>query len=209
MHLLHRDDLWIQSKLGIRLSKGGPWAGGGAVLQWYQHRPTHSDIDLFFANQEQFNLFKDQLEQKLRGGPEPMPTDITWLNPPFDYPFDKHESENAITYTIREGVTGNDLGQLQLIRRKFYSGPQECVEDFDISVCQIATDGNAYWFGEHTLNDIKNRQFRFTRRIGPSSARRFVKYHAYGFTAVDEAYDELFNADNVNWVRTVGVDDYA
>ena len=208
MHLIHKDDSWI-TKLGIKLSKTGPWVAGGAALQWYLNRPTHDDIDLFFANEQQFNNFRKDLEGILRGYPEPTPFDQTWLNPPTAYQFDVHESENAISYHIRENLTLNELGKIQLIRRRFYPSPRACIEDFDISVAQIATDGNEYWFGDHTLADIAAKQFRFTKAIGPSTGRRFIKYHAYGFNAIESAHDELFNSDKVSWVRAVGQDDYA
>ena len=209
MHLLHTDDAWIKHKLDFNFSKFGPWVAGGAALQWYRNRPTHDDIDLFFRNKEQFEIFSMDLEKKLRGRPPVNPTDITFLEPPYDYPFDKHETDNAITYEIRESITGNELGKIQLIKRKFYDNPLECIADFDISVSQIATDGNRYWFGEHTLADIAAKQFRFTKNLSSSSARRFVKYHAYGFTAVDSAFDELFSSDRVDWVRSNITDDYA
>lgn len=209
MHIIHRDDLWIQNKLGIKLSKTEFWVAGGAALSWFLGRPTNGDIDLYFPSEQKFNAFKRALEAKLRGVEKSISEISDYLIPPHDYPHTIHETQNAISYDINDGVTMNHLGKLQLIRRNFYNNPQECVEDFDISICQIATDGDKIWVGEHTLEDIEKRQFRFTKNIGVSSARRFIKYHAYGFRAVDEAYDQLFAADNVSWVRAVGQDDYA
>lgn len=208
MHSLHTDDNWLWHKLGVSLSKNGPWVAGGAALQWYRNRPTRDDIDLFFGSKLQFDYFRNTFEAKLRGRPPVNPTDSAWLTPPYDYPFDTHETENAITYAIRSSITGNDLGTVQLIRRKYYSSIEECIADFDISVSQVATDGDKFWFGEHTVEDIKNRQFRFTKALGPASGRRFIKYHAYGFNAIDSAYDEMLSSDLVNLVRGSN-DDYA
>jgi len=209
MHLIHKDDDWFVTKLGIKLSANtGPWVAGGAALAWFLGRPTNSDIDLYFKSNTNLLFFKTQLESKMRGVQTETKSN-EWLAQPEDYPFTTHETPNAISYDVNDGVSMNNLGKLQLIRRNFYSDPQSCIEDFDISICQIATDGDKIWVGEHTLHDIENRQFRFTKNIGPSSARRFIKYHAYGFRAIDSAYDQLFAAENVGWVRVAGMDDYA
>lgn len=206
MHQIHKDDRWIYNILGISLPHNGTiWVAGGAALSWYLNRPTNSDIDFYFKNILHYTRFREELEKKLRGNCELDKDDIFAV---WDFPTSTVETENAITYDINT-KEGNNLGKIQLIKRKFYVNPQECIEDFDISICQIATDGNKFWFGPLTLGDIEAGQFRFTDKIGKSSARRFIKYHAYGFRAVDSAYDQLFASDKVDWVRSTGADDYA
>ena len=51
---VHEKDQLIQ-KL-INCHKDGPWIAGGACLAWYQNTPTSSDIDVYFANEEQFSI---------------------------------------------------------------------------------------------------------------------------------------------------------
>ena len=80
------------------------------------------------------------------------------------------------------------------------------IDDFDLTVCQIATDGKQLWTGEHFARDVADRRLRF-HKLGPNSAKRLVKYWIYGYQPTDTEIARVNSAPNLNW--KAAVDDYA
>lgn len=171
----------------IPLSADGPWIAGGACLDWFLNRRVRNDIDIYFKDKQQFLQMK--------------------------YNCDKNgqmlvETENAYTYTMTTPDGENDCHtyQFQLICKKWHESAQAVVDDFDISVCQIAWDGSQIYYGKTFIEDVNKRQFRFSQ-INEMSHRRLIKYIIYGFEPVPESYQQLFSSDIVDW-KKVGTDSY-
>ena len=105
----------------------------------------------------------------------------------------------------KEDSYGNSY-KVQLIQRQFYETPQAIIDDFDITVCQIVTDGKQVWTGERFARDVAERRLRF-HKLSPGSAKRLVKYWVYGYQPSDAEIDMINTAPNLNWKVTQ--DDYA
>jgi len=172
--------------------KHGPWIAGGAALAWYEGRPVGlSDIDVFCRNKKQaatlINLFKKYYIISI-----------------------VVETENAITFRVTcvDPIVTNDNWIVQIITKNYYNSPQEILNNFDITVCQIVTDGHQYIMGNNTANHIKTRQLVFNR-IQPDLIKRLVKYWAYGFIPSDELLNSLDDMDIWNISDHVDYDQLA
>ena len=60
--------------------------------------------------------------------------------------------------------------------------PQQVIDTFDISISQIACDGESIYWGEHTIQDLVRGRMRICRVHHPmSTVRRVIKYSTKGF----------------------------
>ena len=137
----------------------------------------HSDIDIYCVNSTQANEVLARIQRTSK-------TEI------------KHKTSNAVTMSCS---IDNHEWAVQLIIKHHFSKPEHIVETFDITVCQIVTDGKNFILGEHTAYDIKHKLLRI-EEVRNESMKRFAKYYAYGYTPVAGLFDELVsNPDAVQW----------
>ena len=152
---------------------------GGCALTWYQNQPVGlKDIDLWFPN-----------EQKL--------TQMSaWL---LGHSFCRkaYDTKDAETWEIRNSLKKGPY-RVQLIKNRFYTSPADVVDAFDITVCQIATDGYNWWHGDQFCQDLKQRRLRFTK-THPGSVKRLLKYWTYGFQPSDLELQMIMDNPETNW----------
>lgn len=159
----------------------GPWIAGGAVRKSYLGQSIeNSDLDIWFANPEQFNQAKQQVIAL--GASEAYSTD------------------NAVSYKFYQGMTSYTI---QLIRRRYFKSAQEIINGFDFTVCQLATDGQRLIAGENTILDIKNRTLRLAQPCLPEHiVPRIVKYIVYGYRPCLELLEDIDdNSSTINWLK--------
>ena len=144
------------------LSSSGPWVAGGSVRRLVMDLPQDSDYDIFFANADQLNNFKLDLES--RGA--------------------KKVSENEFNTTYRLPAA-DKLPELkiQLIHVSYNNSMESTIEKFDFSLCQCAFDGTVLTFGEYTLFDLGRKKLvPGNITFGTSSLRRMIKYIKQGYS---------------------------
>ena len=206
MNIVHPDDQSIVDYLRQLVHYDDHcWIGGGTALNWYLRQPCDSDIDLFFRGQPAY----DKINDKLNAHYEENHKGWIWTPNQTWSVAERHTTPNAVTYTLTRQVSRGDTGRsykVQLIKRQFYETPQAVIDDFDITVCQIVTDGKRLWTGEHFARDVADRRLRF-HKLGPSSAKRLVKYWVYGYQPTDSEITMVNSAPDLNW--KAGEDDYA
>lgn len=180
---VHKKDQLLLELINPNIN--GPWIAGGACLAWYQNKPCTTDIDVYFANEQQFSA----VEQKFRN-------------------FKSSEliatSKNALTFSVVHAV---EKWTVQIIRKQFYPSLKAVISDFDITVCQIGWDGDKITVGKNFVHDVANRVLRF-QNISPQSHKRLVKYMCYGFKPVDNCIEKLIQSNNIDWLSK-GSDHYA
>ena len=203
--LIHKDDQSILSFIKPNW-KDGPWIAGGAPLAWYKGEMIETDVDVYFNNQSDFdklhNTFKEE-EAKEKSFPSLPSFPILDIPPPKNP--DVHiifTSDNAITIRYKDRWT------IQLIRHTFYKSPRDIIDNFDISVCQLVTDGMSnIAFGENTLSDIKNNVLRIeTYRVG--CVFRLMKYLAYGYKPVPGTLENILALPTLDEDFKEGCEDY-
>ena len=158
----------------------GPWIAGGAVLRWYQGQPVgESDIDVFCSSA----LQADTLIATIKS---------------YGRYTTKFESENATTlsYTSHHG---DKHWTLQIIKRRFFSSAEEIIDNFDISVCKLATDGKNLSLGSNTAKDIREKNLRFQMPLQPDALKRLTKYWTYGYRPVEGTIESIQNNPVGKW----------
>ena len=185
----HREDLCLLELLAPDTT--GPWIAGGACLAWYQNLPCTTDIDVYFKSHQQFDRVYDFIvrEQKM-----------------FNV-MDQHKTKNAITLALNSPTLDRSLPKVQLINKQFFKSTEEIIDTFDITVCQIAWDGNKLTVGEHFVQDVAERNLRFSS-FSPASHKRLLKYMCYGYEPVAGCIEELIESKDIDW-ETKGSDHYA
>jgi hypothetical protein len=158
----------------------GPWIAGGAVLNWFNNESIgSSDIDVFFNSQLQF----DQAFGRLMAAKSNM----------------VYNSDNAVTLHIH--TSNGQMKRIQLIRKNWFQTAKEVIDRFDITVCQLATDGNQILLGEYTAEHIKQKRLEFTDKpVHADIVKRLVKYVTYGYTPNPALMQSILdNESNFNW----------
>lgn len=153
--------------------KKGPWIAGGACLRWYQGLPVgENDIDIFCRSPKQVQEVIERIKSYGRYST-------------------KHESDNALTLSYHN--KDSKYWTLQVIKRKHFNDMQEVIDNFDITVCQVGTDGNYWALGNNTAKDIRERNLRMNRPLQPDAAKRLLKYWTYGYRPVEGLLEDIRN----------------
>lgn len=164
----------------IAPSPEGPWIAGGACLSWFQNQQCSTDIDVYFKNAEQYRDTKDFFLTNL-----------------YKYGFSiltNFESENAYTINISDSAR---RFKVQFIK-KFCRSASDLLDNFDITVCQIAWDGKNIFIGKHFIEDLADKRLRFNI-FSSSSHKRLVKYMCYGYLPDANTINALLASPSINW----------
>lgn len=160
---VHQDD-WIPVTAIQPNFEKGPWIAGGAGLRWYQGQPVgESDIDVYCNSPMQAELLQRRISELL-----------TYT--------ERFRSENAVTLEVSKD---SKTWTVQIIKKSYYTDMQKIIDGFDISVCQVATDGDQFLLGRETARDIRERNLRMRMPLQPDALKRLVKYWTYGYRPVD------------------------
>lgn len=175
------------------------WIAGGAALNWYQGKPCDSDVDIFFRTEKGMQRMVDKMNEKsyhincFSNGIDPSRYSI----------YNTASTENAFTFKIESSERSWDV---QLVKREYFGTAAAVIDNFDITVCQIATDGKDTAVGEYFARDVRSRRLRF-HKISKGSAKRLVKYWCYGYEPTDAEICAVTNSEGLLW--TAGDDEYA
>lgn len=159
----------------------GPWIAGGAPLRWYQNMPVgENDIDIFCRDALQAAEVVNRI--KLTG---------RWST--------RYESENAITLDYWPHKEYSNKWTLQIITRRYFTSIQDVIDNFDITVCEIATCGNEWVMNQWTARDINNKTLNFKEPLQPDALKRLVKYWTYGYTPLHGTIQAIQNNPTAKW----------
>lgn len=184
--LVHPDDYAVYDFLNIQKYNG--IIAGGCALSWYQNQPVGSkDIDIWFDSQDNYN----NMSQYLSG-----------------YPFNRlsFQTANAETWECTVNSKEHRVQRIQLIKNFFYTDIQEIINNFDISVCQIATDGTNWYHSDKFCIDLKEKRLRLLKTT-PTSLKRLIKYWTYGFQPDENDLQLIINNPNTTWDFTDSTDE--
>jgi hypothetical protein len=135
----------------------GPWVAGGAAMKISQHLERgNSDIDIFFANEDQYKAT------------------MKWFTDAYHTLYDEVITKAFHQFKVR-GV------RIQLITSNYFESLNELFDDFDFSVCRFATDGVSVLGRDEAWLDCERKVLRL---LGPArkSMFRLAKYCRSGFT---------------------------
>lgn len=171
----------------LKLQLHGAVIAGGAAARFYQKKKIeHEDVDIWFETEENFKHYKDNINKFV------------------DSVLSVIDTDNAITYTV---IICQKEYRIQLIKR-FYPTIEELLDSFDISVCQVATDGDRWFLGRHFAKDLKDHKLRIVK-YHPNILKRLFKYWSYGFHPDDETLRQILSNSDINWkIDNITSDDY-
>lgn len=173
-------DLEPVNVIDLNEKEQGPWIAGGACLRWYQGLPVGgSDIDVFCKSPKQATDVMDRIRAWGRY-------------------HKKAETANATTFEYWD-QRNEGRWVIQVITKRFFNNMQEILDNFDISVCQIATDGEQWLLGPTTAKDIREKNLRMTMPLHPDAAKRLTKYWIYGYRPVDGLLSAIQDNPESNW----------
>jgi hypothetical protein len=179
------NDWGLLSKL--KLSSHGAVIAGGAAARFYQKKNIeHEDVDIWFETEEYFKFYKDNIKNFV------------------DSVLNTMNTANAVTYDV---IICKKQYKIQLIKR-FYPTTEELLDSFDISVCQVATDGEQWFLGQHFAKDLKNHKLRVVK-YHSTLLKRLFKYWSYGYQPDDETLKKILSNPDINWkFDSISTDDY-
>lgn len=154
--------------------KQGPWVAGGSIRRLFSGQdPLGSDIDVFFASQEQYMEFILRIEREAKVlkkeiRPHNTTLQIEWQ----PWSGSTIDPASALTLTI------------QAIHIDFFTDPASVIDFFDFTICQYITDGETLMVGPYTLYDTaRKRLVLHNVHHAVSTTRRLLKYGNQGFYA--------------------------
>jgi hypothetical protein len=180
-HLTNISPLEYLIELLPKCTENGPWIAGGCLHRTYRKLPlTNADVDVFFKNKEQFEIFVSTMSLSSLFSNYTIESTIY--------------SEWHCTLTIKY----MDVDwKIQCVTFKYFDNIEELFKSFDINVCRIAYDGTNVVYGENVLNEINNNKLKFNEGsiYYPSvTLKRLVKYVKMGYDVEDVDLKTLTHA---------------
>jgi len=180
-HLTNISPLEYLIELLPKCTENGPWIAGGCLHRTYRKLPlTNADVDVFFKNKEQFEIFVSTMSLSSLFSNYTIESTIY--------------SEWHCTLTIKY----MDVDwKIQCVTFKYFDNIEELFKSFDINVCRIAYDGTNVIYEDGVLNDINNNKMKFNEGsiYYPSvTLKRLVKYVKMGYDVEDVDLKTLTHA---------------
>jgi hypothetical protein len=180
-HLTNISPLEYLIELLPKCTENGPWIAGGCLHRTYRKLPlTNADVDVFFKNKEQFEIFVSTMSLSSLFSNYTIESTIY--------------SEWHCTLTIKY----MDVDwKIQCVTFKYFDNIEELFKSFDINVCRIAYDGTNVVCGENVLNEINSNKLKFNEGsiYYPSvTLKRLVKYVKMGYDVEDVDLKTLTHA---------------
>lgn len=162
--------------IGLVVNPKGPWIAGGSILRTFLGQPLDTDIDLFFANAVQFNACNALMKE---------------------YAILTKDTSFSQTYDFIIEHKGQDIRKtIQLVSFVYKDKASEIIDTFDISVCQIAFDGERVVMCDNVIDDVKNKHITLNvdkvQQPG-STLKRIVKYVSRGYSVDCNELDAFSN----------------
>lgn len=132
------------------------WVAGGCIRSFLTGE-NFSDVDLFFKNEEEFSKALNYFTGK-------------------NHKLILDNINCKKIYLIDETFT------VDLVKR-FYSSPEDCIKEFDFTVCCCAIDKERFYEHERFEKDLNDRKLVINTLPYPlSTLRRLQKYIKKGFS---------------------------
>lgn len=159
----------------------GPWLAGGIVRKIYTNESLKlSDWDIWVTSPTQYGIVYNKLHALTE---------------------DVISTINADTFKIEYN---QEVHSVQVIRNVTFDNVTDLLNQFDFTICQLATDGNTTILGEHTAADLRTKTIRLTdNTVRKNITSRLVKYVTYGYKPSIELYNQMIGEKtSIDWRST-------
>jgi len=213
MHTIYIEDKskHLPPKLLDALHVGkGAWIAGGAARCLFLGSPLN-DIDVWYPSEKLWQHSVQNINRYRVSSP--YETDnATTVTVSSDWSKEATETTplvdgaNTDWVGLLKGITSvfsdNTINEykVQMIKKKYYTCIEEIFNDFDFSVCKVATDGQGqFTFDEQALEDIAHQRLRCTRYSPEGFLTRFIKYNIYGYKMPKEELKHYLSLPDLDW----------
>jgi hypothetical protein len=165
----------------------GPWVAGGSIRRLVTGEdPLGSDVDVFFADEQQYLAWFASIEKD---------KNISISN--------NRQNQYNMSFDVAiqdsDDAPGNPQdpirAKIQAIFINYYNDPQAVIDSFDYTICQFVTDGWHLLVGPYTLWDTARKRLVINNvTYGVSTLRRMFKYTKQGFYACSGMMVEFLKA---------------
>ena len=132
------------------------WIAGGSIASFLQGNILDGDIDIWFHNQEDYDCAYILLRHNVQ----------------LDFSYN-----SDFSHTFQFGSI-----TIQLIHRRFFETPQDCVDSFDYTVSGAGVTRTKFVSCPMFWEDFTNHILRLQNKTAPvSTLQRLVKYALRGF----------------------------
>lgn len=192
----------------------GSWIAGGAARCLFLGSPMN-DVDIWFSNLDLYKQACNNAKKYKISSPyetdnattmtvvadwNEEPTIGSILHKTSAWTLSKVTDLYTILATDSDNKDKIKEYKIQLIKKKFYNNLEEIFNDFDFSVCKVATDGRGtFVFDDQALEDIAHQRLRCTRYSPAGFMTRFIKYNIYGYKMPKDELTEYLNLPDLDW----------
>jgi hypothetical protein len=181
----------------IQPSPDGPFIAGGSALSIYEGNKILTDVDVFCTSQQQLSQVYERLSLMIS------------LREKAD-----HFTENAITIfgtdiPSREETTNPQFDfsysaveerfRIQLVRKNWFANPEEVISSFDLTICQIATDG-VDWYATNKFLHSYETKTADVIKTDENTTKRLLKYWVRGYEPVSLDLSEVESFNFINGI---------
>lgn len=188
----------------------GAWIAGGAARCLFLGSPIN-DIDVWYTDVGKWSEASNRVSAMRVSSPY-VTDNATTINVSMSWDRDKgtftdiFDAGTSIIDKLKVALNSQAIEQkiseykVQLIRKKFYPTLESVFDDFDFSVCKVATDGQGtFTFADGALEDIINNRLRCTHYAPDGFLTRFIKYNIYGYSMPREEVEYYLNQPDMDW----------
>lgn len=141
-----------------------------------------SDIDIFFKNEESFR----QAYVCLTANSNSLPEVLRGYRA-------QRTIENALTPNVMFiNFVAKGKPNIQLIKTRWFSTPEEIIDGFDFTITQFAIDEDNFYFNPESLLDIINKKLTLHKLTFPEKAlARIAKYTKKGYSIEESVMEKI------------------
>jgi hypothetical protein len=187
------------------------YIAGGAVLKAFNLEPmTTSDIDVFFATHDDYLKACELFEQSVKTHSHHKNCRLFKFGFGDESPFTKSEATNAnIIGKVDGEFVPKDHIPVQAISGTFWKNPEDLLDHFDMTVCQMIYSEGKYMMTEAAYNDNITKTLRFGEQsnIHQFKHRRLLKYLKRGYSPDLAMFKQLFVDNDSLYVGDFNVTD--
>jgi hypothetical protein len=165
--------------------ENGPWVAGGSVRRILTKQKMAADIDIFMKHGS-YNVDKIHHTLMGRGDCE----EVAKTNRPFcEYRLTRYDHT---THLFNDKKLKPKFSTVQVIENRKFNSVEELLNDFDYTICMVATDGWSWVADDRFLRDIETKEIVLNNKDQRrKNMSRLAKYCRYGFTPVPGVFADV------------------
>lgn len=188
----------------------GCYIAGGFMTSLLMDDKNAKDIDIFCGSEQAFkdicNLLIEPPEKKDDDSDEEK-TMWAYRGYSTNTEIDKFNKENEAVRFLKFTHEGGKRPEIQVMKMSWYTDAEHVIDTFDLTIAQIATDGEFIYLNPLTQFDLAKKRLVLHRMQFPASTiRRIIKYAAKGYYACPGSLVNI-SSHIQEWTQKLDIDE--